>query len=130
MKERDQFCLFVGESPSPTALRNDWTWESQHLAGKTLAEALEAVGLVYGEQLFVNLYDLERNEVSPEAVSQIEAAVLAGFPVVAMGKRVAAGLEELGLNPDAKIIHPAARGRIRGSNRYAEHVAEQLACLW
>jgi hypothetical protein len=121
--------LFVGEKPSPTAVRNGWTWESGHLAAKSLFEALRACDVDPTTCGFTNLFGDHHN--SPPTLTAnyrapcLRAAAAAGTPVVAMGQKVSRALRERNV-PHITIRHPAARGAGRLRARYAEHVRSIL----
>lgn len=120
--------LFVGECRSLTAIRNGWRWQDGRLAAKTLFDALRALGIDPEAHEFVNLW------TDPPAAPRITwhrkarlraTASLGEKIIVALGKKVSDKLAELKVDHVA-LIHPAARGRIRGRGRYARHVAEKL----
>ncbi len=119
--------VFVGERRSATAVENDWTWRDGRLAAKPLFEALVAAGVEPREQRFVNVFcDGDGPEiVSIENVFQILEFATFGLIVVAMGKKVQGVLREQGIE-HISIVHPAARGKIRKTERYQEHIKEQL----
>lgn len=118
--------LFVGERPSPLAHRTGATWAAGRLAGKQLHDALRQAGLNPADQKYDNVFVPDPDgpeEVCRKAIRRIRRC---GLPVVAMGNKVAEVLTGLGL-PHLRIVHPAARGRIRKKHRYAAHVREALA---
>jgi len=120
--------LFVGERPSPKAARMGVTWEHGRLAAKQLFDALFAVGLDPKSHRFDNVFvpTPEGPEVvCRNAVRRIKRAAISGLRVVAMGKKVEAVMAAKCI-PCLSIVHPAARGRIRKKERYAEHVREVL----
>ena len=122
--------LFVGERRSPTAIARGWTWESGRLCADTLHRALRAAGIEPSTECeFANLF---RDDAPADWSPDLDALalvyrwyVLHGGLVVALGRRVAAVLERNGI-PHRVLTHPAARGAIRKSCRYREHVAEVL----
>lgn len=113
--------LFVGERPSPTALRRGWTWESGRLCAKQLFDSLRECGLDPARQRFVNLLD-DAGVVNPAALRKVRRTRL---PVVAMGKLVQRALSGRGVSYTA-IPHPAARGKIRLKANYVAAVKEAL----
>lgn len=114
--------LFVGERRSPTAIARGWTWRSGRLAAKTLHEALRACGIDPAEVGFCNLWPDASEVVTPHRRRALRGT---DRLVVALGAKVAAELRVLGI-PHVAVIHPAARGWIRGRGRYAEHVRVAL----
>ncbi len=113
--------LFVGEKPSNTALARGWTWESGHLAARQLFDALKAIGIDPTEQEFINLF-YNDGRVNKDAVKILLATSL---QIVGMGKTVQDGLESEGID-HLKIVHPAARGKIRAKPIYQAHVRTAL----
>src|SRR5688572_16535997 len=112
--------LFVGERPSPTAIRMGVTWKDGRLAAKQLFDALLSNGIDPSKQVYDNIFTAQ-DKVCPRAVRRIRRAFRQGMTVVAMGQRVGAVFSKLGLAHKA-IVHPAARGRIRKKSRYSEHL--------
>ncbi len=98
------------------------TWKDGRLAAKQLFDALRAAGIDPAAARFSNLFeDDDRRRV----VLALRRAVSRGWTIVAMGKKVQAALlfENIA---HLRLIHPAARGRIRGKQRYADHVRSVL----
>lgn len=118
--------LFVGERRSQTARERGWTWRDGRLAAKTLFEALRAIGVEPTEHAFCNLWSDDAEDVSAYRERRLREAEDEGCVIVALGAKVAGGLRHLEIAHVA-LIHPAARGRIRGRGRYAVHVREVLA---
>jgi len=115
--------IFVGEKPSLTALKNDWTWEDGRLAAAQLKRALENLGISFCSQWFTNV--LSGTGIDQEEIDRIEAGLLEGGKIVAMGKKVSFVLDNLGIH-HLTIPHPAARGRIRRKELYQEAVRNGL----
>jgi len=121
--------LFVGEKPSPTAYRRGWNWQSGQLAGKTLADALrEGVGVDVRDCRFFNIFGDDPD--APESGDNsrrvtILLAMVDDHVVVALGSKVARVLERYRIH-HARLIHPAARGKIRNREAYINHVRAVL----
>jgi hypothetical protein len=112
--------LFVGEKRSLTAIRKGWTWESGHLAARTLFDALIPLGITPAECQFMNAFT-DNGDVSGTLDTLAQPAAAQGTIVVGMGKLAQDALRLAGI-PHRALIHPAARGRIRGKDRYRAHV--------
>ena len=119
--------LFVGERRSARAMAMGVDWTHGRLSAKTLHEALRAIGLDPSQQLYVNLFRDPPSplEVDPNALEGLTGHSLHGGSVIALGKRVSAYLERLGIQHVA-LVHPAARGSIRRTENYQAHVATVL----
>jgi len=119
--------MFVGERRSDTAKRKGWTWRDGRLAAKTLFEALRGISVDPLAQEFCNLYPDEPRplEVTDHRKRRLREIARTDVKIVALGRKVSDGLAELGIEHVA-IVHPAARGWIRGRGRYAAHVREVL----
>ena len=124
MSKRDREILFVGECRSLTAIRMSWTWKDGRLAAKTLFEALRGMGLDPLAHDFVNLWT---DPPLAPCITAHRKAMLRSTKklIVALGKKVSDGLTNLSIEHVA-LIHPAARGKIRGRGRYAKHVKKIL----
>lgn len=119
--------LFVGERRSQTAQEKGWTWRDGRLAAKTLFEALRAIAVEPTEHAFCNLWADDSEDVTYYRERMLRAVEQTGGRIiVALGAKVAAELRRLEIAHVA-LIHPAARGTIRGRGRYAAHVREVLA---
>jgi hypothetical protein len=122
--------VFVGERPSPTAIRRGWTWKHGRLAAKTLHDALASIGIDPMRQKYINLFgdecerDAEGDEIN-HRLSRIRRMMGRGYTVVGMGKRVCRHLREAGIKHLA-LRHPAARGRLRRRDLYVAHAREKL----
>lgn len=102
------------------------TWNDGRLAAKKLHEALRFVGLDPQRQLYVNLWrDAEGWEMRPEALALIRKHMLRGAVVVGLGQRVQKALAAEGVK-HLPMVHPAARGKIRGRYAYIQHVEVAL----
>ena len=120
------FFAFIGERRSSRAIRMGVTWEDGRLAAKTLHDALNAAGIDPSAQRYLNLY-ADTGPLVPNALSLAEAQALsaAGVQLVALGRLVQRELQRAGL-PHRSLVHPAARGAIRKTERYRAHVAAVL----
>jgi hypothetical protein len=121
--------LFVGEKPSKRAEQGGLTWTDGKLAAKTLFDALDAVGICRTRVAFFNLFGMTSDapETGPTVDANVETlkAITGERVVVAMGSKVARHLDRHGVE-HRKLIHPAARGKIRAKERYIAHVAQIL----
>ena len=122
--------VFVGERPSPTAVRRGWTWKHGRLAAKTLHDALAHTGIDPMKQKYINLFgdgcerDAEGDEIN-HRLSRIRRMMGRGYTVVGMGNRVCRRLREAGVAHRA-LRHPAARGRLGRRDLYIAHTRETL----
>ena len=116
-KDDNKRFVFVGERPSPTAVRRGWTWKHGRLAAKTLHETLARIGIDPARQKYINLFgdrcerDAEGDEINGR-ILHISRLGKRGYKVVGMGRRVSGILREAGV-AHISIRHPAARGRLR-----------------
>lgn len=120
--------LFVGEKPSRTAHEKGWTWKDRRLAGKTLGDALDVVGLPETQRFFVNLYGdnwMNTHIPRPLVVGYIRTVNQQEWRVVALGERVSRHLAMNSIS-HVKLRHPAARGAGRARQAYIDHVKEAL----
>lgn len=119
--------VFVGERPSPTALRRGFTWLDGRLAAKQLFDGLRANRLRPEDHTYCNLYQRRLDSLRLVA-GRIEHLRRASVEttVVAMGQLVSNKLKQEGV-PHLTIVHPAARGKIRAKARYAAHLKRALA---
>jgi hypothetical protein len=123
--------LFVGEKPSDKAKQIGATWESRQLAGRTLADALDALAVGEEARTFINLFGdtpdapLANTKRVQLRAGRIRARQREGFVIVGLGRNVQQMLEHHGIE-HRKLTHPAARGKIRRRDRYAAHVREVL----
>lgn len=109
--------LFIGERRSARAKQMGVRWEDKALASRTLHDAL-ATFAVPIEPTFVNI-------ATPGAFDTIRQWK---GPRVGMGKIAQEWLSRRGLTHLA-LIHPAARGAIRGKAVYAAHLRQALRPL-
>lgn len=114
--------LFVGECPSETAKRRGWSWADGRLAAKQLFDALVAIGIEPKRQDFVNLFSGPACRVRGAALRKLRSTRRV---VVALGSKVQSALRRKGI-AFRPMIHPAARGKIRLKQRYADHVRSVL----
>ena len=118
--------VFVGQCRSKRAMHLRVHWEDGRLAGKTLHDALRAVGLDPREQTFLNLYgDDDPQVIDQAALTQVRDLADAGAVIVGLGKVVQAALARAGV-AHLPLVHPAARGTIRARHAYRDHVASVL----
>jgi hypothetical protein len=119
--------FFLGERPSRTALARGVTWRDGRLAAKQLFDALTHCGISPAQCRFDNIFlpDLAKERRKPWLRRTLVRAMRRGETLVAMGQKVARVLQEIGV-PHTTIVHPAARGKIRGKAVYAAHVQERL----
>jgi uracil-DNA glycosylase len=127
---QDPALLFVGEKPSRKAEQNGLTWTDGKLAAKTLFDALDAAGICRTRVSFFNLFGMTADAAETGPTVDANVAQLTSIKgdriLVAMGSKVARHLDRHGVE-HRKLIHPAARGKIRAKERYIAHVAEVLA---
>lgn len=115
--------LFVGERRSSRAVQIGVFWEDGKLAAKTLFDALRFCGLDPQQQVFINLF---RNNGKVNRLALTDLQMLQeGLTIVGMGRKVQTVLEESKIR-HLKLIHPAARGKIRKTELYQQHVKEVL----
>lgn len=123
--------FFVGEKPSRTAHERGLTWRDGQLAAKTLFDALRACKIDPEACTFYNLFgdhpdDPETlNAASRLRLNVIEAAASNRIEIVAMGQKVSRVLAKANV-AHRTLVHPAARGRIRGKSVYIDHVKTVL----
>jgi hypothetical protein len=123
--------IFVGEKPSNRALQIGATWQNGKLAGKTLREGLLTLGINPDEQDYINLWDDTVTHVTPEFYHELMLGLVEcrgscpGMTVIGMGDKVCKELRKYRI-PHTRIVHPAARGKIRKTERYQEHLASRL----
>jgi hypothetical protein len=107
--------------PPSGALEIGATWQNGKLAGKTLREGLIAVGIDPDQQEYINVLGDDQEA----AIAAIREALAAGKVVVGMGQLVCKALAANNIEY-RQIVHPAARGKIRKTERYQEHLADRL----
>lgn len=121
--------LFVGERPSHQAVKIGATWQNGKLAGKTLRSALLALHIEPSEQTYINLWT-QPDRCTQDATDQAFAieritALADTHIIVGMGALVSRELTRAGIT-HLQLIHPAARGAIRKTERYQAHVKSVL----
>ena len=73
-----------------------------------------------------NLYqDSDGWSVNPAALARLRSLAGSGVGIVGLGRRVQMALRQADL-PHRRLIHPAARGAVRGRAVYQAHVAAAL----
>lgn len=125
--------LFIGERPSLTAARRGLRWEDGKLAAAQLFPALRAAGIEPDEESFTNLWrhaEPSTEDAGDEGIPIhcARSQATRGVTVVAMGEKVSAVLHRENI-PHIRIVHPAARGKIRKRERYHAHIKETLGHL-
>jgi len=121
-------CLvFVGERRSGRAVRLGVTWLDGRLVGRTLHEAPRACGVDPAGAVFLNLFHDDARDPHPCETVLLATRSLAatGATVVALGRRVQAGLQRAGV-PYLPLTHPAARGAVRATATNRRLVADLL----
>lgn len=94
-------------------------WRDGALAACTLFDALHSAGYAPGEHRFRNLYRSPERGATTDTGDERRAmlatrrATRSGLRIVGMGKLVQRVLEREGI-PHLSLIHPAARGVIKG----------------
>lgn len=106
--------LFVGEDRSKRAKDMNVTWSDGRLAAKQLFEALLYCGIDPKKQDFTNWFEGGKTKTRNYKGQ-----------VVAMGNKVSNALSKEGIE-HIKIVHPAARGRIRKKELYFQHVEQAI----
>lgn len=107
--------LFVGEKRSNKAIKMGVTWKDGKLAAKQLFDALKYCNIEPKNQSFCNWF---------EYGGKTKVKNYTGL-VVAMGDKVSNALSKNGID-HIKIVHPAARGKIRAKLMYCKHVKQKL----
>jgi len=122
--------LFVGEKRSRKARQMKVTWESGKLAAKTLQKALSFSGISLDDCGFINILqeNLEFNLISNTNLRKIKSHVNKGVKIIAMGKLVQRHLANKNI-PHISIVHPAARGKIRKTELYNQHLYQTFQKL-
>lgn len=123
MGERMNFpsFLFLGEKRSKKAVDLNVSWKDGKLCAGTLFRALTAVGYRVNPHHFHNLW-YDDGEMNPNTLRFAQGA--APF-IIALGNKVSGELRRLKI-AHRKMIHPAARGRIRTTKAYFSHVKRVL----
>jgi hypothetical protein len=110
--------LFVGEKKSNRAVQMRVSWRDGRLAAKQLFDALHACGIDPTDCDFANWLNMRDRK-------KIYNAYADGTSIVGMGQIVQNGLTRSNIS-HIKIVHPAARGRIRGKALYKAHIRKML----
>jgi hypothetical protein len=112
--------LFIGEKRSATAIRLGVTWVDGRLCAKNLHAALRLLEIDPSACEYGNAFE---DDGSSHLLDLVRARVHAnhGGQVVALGQKAARELSRIGI-PHRTLIHPAARGAIRRTERYQAHV--------
>ena len=120
--ELDKQILFIGEEKSPTAIRKGWRWEDGRLAAKQLFDGLKGAEDIIKvnpkECKFVNLFEDEGKRL-------VKSKSLYKYVVIALGDKVSKGLDNHAIK-HYRMVHPAARGKIRKKENYINHTREVL----
>lgn len=125
--------IFVGERPSISAWKFSKQWSDGAYAGKQLKDAIDKIDcLEFADITFCNLW-VKPKEMANPATDELDlvdsiATIVRYSPwwtIVGMGKIVQNKLDFFGIK-HLKLIHPAARGKIRKKNRYLKHCVEVL----
>jgi uracil-DNA glycosylase len=119
--------LFVGERPSARAHRIGASWRNGKLSAKVLHDALRHAGIDPKAQRYCNVFLCQPAglQVSRYSIRKIHDLYDAGYDVVALGRKVQAALRKAGVR-FIRLVHPAARGRIRLTANYRQHVKDVL----
>jgi hypothetical protein len=119
--------LFIGEQRSSRAIKMNVRLEDGRLAAKQLFDALDHCKISRTHCKFINLFEsLEEQNISlTHHDVYLVMAQSDGFQLVGMGEKVSKELNSRGFH-HIKIIHPAARGKIRKKERYFAHIQNQL----
>lgn len=120
--------VFVGEQRSQRAQQMGVTWRDGRLAASTLHAALREAGIDPEAQRFTNVYPDEQREVDPAVLVLVSHLAREGWLVVALGAVAQRELRRAGV-PCIPMIHPAARGSIRKTERYQAHVRQTLEAV-
>lgn len=118
---------FIGEKRSEQAIKNNWHWEDNVSTAKFLLDCLKEVGITQKDIKFYNLWldDGRLDSILLDGLCYMSNN-LPQCIVVGMGNIVCNKLDEEEVK-HIKIIHPAARGKIRKKENYIAHLRENLA---
>ena len=118
----DKQIVFIGEEKSPTAIKRGWSWEDGRLAAKQLFDGLKGAEDIIKvnpkECKFVNLFEDEGKRL-------VKSKNLYKYVVIALGDKVSKGLDNRAIK-HYRMVHPAARGKIRKKENYINHTREVL----
>ncbi len=107
--------LFVGEQRSELAIKLGLTWKDGGLAAKQLFDALRLCNIDPANVSFTNWFERGGKKI----VREWEGTI------IAMGQKVHLAMNERNIS-HLTIVHPAARGKIRRKDLYADHVKTNL----
>jgi len=118
----DKQIVFIGEEKSPTAIKRGWSWEDGRLAAKQLFDGLKGaediIKVSPKDCKFVNLFEKDGKQF-------IKSRDICKYVVIALGDKVSKGLDNHAIK-HYKMVHPAARGKIRKKENYIKHTREIL----
>jgi len=126
--------IFVGERPSISAWKFSKQWSDGAYAGKQLKDAIDKIDcLEFADITFCNLWTKPKEKSTP-AIDVVDldkslheiTLYSKWWTVVGMGKIVQDQLGNAGIR-HLKLVHPAARGKIRRKDRYLKH-CKQVLC--
>ena len=115
--------VFVGEKRSTRAIELGVSWEDKALASRTLHRALSRI-LIADKIVFANLWR-DDGCIDLGTIELLRLSVQRRRTIVGLGRIVQARLRSLGI-AHKPMIHPAARGAIRDTSTYTNHVSEVL----
>lgn len=110
--------LFIGEKRSNKAIQMNVTWKNGKLAAKQLFDALIECKIPLDNCLFYNLWN-DDNSLNIEDLPRSDITI-------GLGKKVQKKLDQMNIK-HLKMIHPAARGKIRKKENYIKHVKDILS---
>ncbi len=110
---------FVGEEPSEKAKKMGVEWKDGRLAAKQLFDALRENGIEPMDHFYTNWF------TSKTPANDSRHYQKKGFTVVALGNKVSSAMSKAGI-VHLRLVHPAARGKIRLKANYSKHVGEVL----
>lgn len=116
--------VFVGERRSGRAMAMGVTWTDGRLAASTLFRALRAVGIEPAAQVYLNAFT-DDGQLNRAALAGLAEHRRQGRVIVALGQPAQRAVASAGV-PHLRLVHPAARGAIRRTERYHAHVAAVL----
>jgi hypothetical protein len=117
---------FIGEKRSEQAIKNNWHWEDNVSTAKFLLDCLKELGIEQKDIKFYNLWfdDGQLDDILLDGLYYMSNNYSKCI-VVGMGNTVCNKLDEKEVKY-IKIIHPAARGKIRKKENYIAHLKERL----
>ena len=116
---------FIGEKRSGQAIKNNWHWEDNVSTARFLLGCLLEIGIDKSNIIFFNLWsdDGILNRTLIDVLDNLSKYF--ENTIVGMGNTVCNELDRHGIKY-IKIIHPAARGKIRKKELYTQHLKERL----